>query len=639
MKFLKSYVLILLLLSVLGLSAQTPFGVNYQAVLRNSNGQVLSGQSATLRFSLTNSTGSSIYYQETHSVTTNNFGLVNAVVGKGTLVSGAYSNVPWKNGGVYLKVDIKVGTATTFTEFERQELHAVPYALFSADGLTVEWKGSLATAPSSPLKNYAYYNTVDKKSYFYDGDSWEILAQDGATGNDGISITWAGTFAAHPAPALNKAYYNSTDKISYVWDGDSWEILAKDGAQGPTGPVASGTLGQTLRHDGTTWVANGTIMVTDSSVNVLPKPGLDPEKPIFAVLNSKGQVVFAVYESAVRTYVGSGDTKGAKGGFAVGGLSTQSKGSVDLLTVSPDSVRVYIDNTQTAGIKKSKGGFAVGGKSTQSKGTVEYIRIMPDSTRIYIDDTAKGAKGGFAVGGISTQSKGVNDNYFKVTQDSTYFSNTILSTGDMLVAGTVTTNVGISNDTLVDIEGNKYATIKIGTQVWMKENLRTAKYANGTPIGIDTVMVYNNSIDLDTIAKYGRLYSDAAIQSAFSVCPDGWRVPNYVDWQTLFSFIGGMQWQTNSADIARKISETGTLGQGTGLWNYDFFQTNTTGFTARPGGQAMQSAGWMFYGMGERAVFWTFETANIVIIDGMMGTAELIEGSLPAGHSVRCIKN
>ena len=60
MKFLKSYVLILLLLSVLGLSAQTPFGVNYQAVLRNSNGQVLSGESVTLQFSLTNSTGSAV---------------------------------------------------------------------------------------------------------------------------------------------------------------------------------------------------------------------------------------------------------------------------------------------------------------------------------------------------------------------------------------------------------------------------------------------------------------------------------------------------------------------------------------------------------------------------------------------------
>lgn len=635
MKFLKSYVLILLLLSVLGLGAQTPFGVNYQAVLRNSNGQALSGQSATLQFSLTNSTGSAVYYQETHDVTTNTFGLVNAIVGKGTLVSGNYTSVPWKDGGVYLKVDIKVGTATTFTEFERQELHAVPYALFSADGLTVEWKGSLATAPSSPQKNFAYYNTVDKKSYFYDGDSWEILAQDGATGNDGISINWAGTFVSHPTPALNKAYYNYTDKISYIWDGDSWEILAKDGAQGPTGPVASGTLGQTLRHDGTTWVANGTIMVTDSSVNVVPKPGLDPEKPIFAVLNSKGQTVFAVYESAVRTYVGSGDVKGAKGGFAVGGLSTQSKGSVNLLTVSPDSTRIYIDNST----KGAKGGFAVGGLSTQSKGAVDYLRISQDSTRIYIDDSAKGAKGGFAIGGLSTQSKSNLNNYFKVTKDSSFFSNTILSTGDMLVAGNVTTNVGISNDTLVDIDGNKYATIKIGTQVWMKENLKTITYASGDAIGIDSVMVYNNSIDPDTIAKYGRLYSDGAIQSAFGVCPDGWRVPSYADWEILFSFIGGMQWQTNSADIARKIAETGTLGQGDGLWNYDFFQTNTTGFTARPGGQAMQSAGWMYYGMGERAVFWTFETSNIAVIDGMMGTAEIIESSIPAGHSVRCIKN
>lgn len=53
-------------------------------------------------------------------------------------------------------------------------------------GISILWKGSLATAPVTPEENWAYYDTTTKESYIYDGDSWEILAKDGATGDQGI---------------------------------------------------------------------------------------------------------------------------------------------------------------------------------------------------------------------------------------------------------------------------------------------------------------------------------------------------------------------------------------------------------------------------------------------------------------------
>jgi hypothetical protein len=58
----------------------------------------------------------------------------------------------------------------------------------------------------------------------------------GATGSDGVAIVWLGTFDSAPKAAdLNNAYYNATDKKSYIWDGDSWEIMVQDGAQGQQG--------------------------------------------------------------------------------------------------------------------------------------------------------------------------------------------------------------------------------------------------------------------------------------------------------------------------------------------------------------------------------------------------------------------
>ncbi len=52
-----------------------------------------------------------------------------------------------------------------------------------ADGVGISWLGDLASAPANPELNWAYYNTVDKKSYIYDGESWEVMAKDGEKGD------------------------------------------------------------------------------------------------------------------------------------------------------------------------------------------------------------------------------------------------------------------------------------------------------------------------------------------------------------------------------------------------------------------------------------------------------------------------
>jgi hypothetical protein len=145
--------------------------------------------------------------------------------------------------------------------------------------------------------------------------------------------------------------------------------------------------------------------------------GLD--EPIFEVINADGDTVFAVYPEGVRIVVSDGDAKGAKGGFAIGGISALGKGEVvDYLRVTPDSVRIYVD---TSASKGAKGGFAIGGISSLSKGPgEEYFRVTPDSVRVYIADSssAKGAKGGFAIGGITKSSKGGSPHYLNVSGQS-----------------------------------------------------------------------------------------------------------------------------------------------------------------------------------------------------------------------------
>ncbi|TAL63381.1 MAG: hypothetical protein EPN88_12385 [Bacteroidetes bacterium] len=79
---------------------------------------------------------------------------------------------------------------------------------------------------------------------------------------------------------------------------------------------------------------------------------------LFEVKNFNNQTVFAVYNDGVRAYVDKITTKGAKGGFAIGGFG---KGQ-DYLVVDPGNIKMYIDDQ---GLKGAKGGFAIGGFGTK----------------------------------------------------------------------------------------------------------------------------------------------------------------------------------------------------------------------------------------------------------------------------------
>lgn len=91
----KKLIVIFCLLINLLVFSQTPTGFSYQAVLRNSNGEVLSGQTGELRVALTSSNGTVTHYQEVHSISTNAQGIVNIVIGNGLKEIGVLTDVPW----------------------------------------------------------------------------------------------------------------------------------------------------------------------------------------------------------------------------------------------------------------------------------------------------------------------------------------------------------------------------------------------------------------------------------------------------------------------------------------------------------------------------------------------------------------
>lgn len=173
---------------------------------------------------------------------------------------------------------------------------------------------------------------------------------------------------------------------------------------------------------------------------------------------------------------------------------------------------------------------------------------------------------------------------------------------------------------VTDYDGNVYETVQLGPQCWMRENLKTRHFADGTEILIQT-QVANNFVTPSYWTSgdtnvYGRLYNlPAAVNCEYlpdslhvliqGVCPDGWHLPSLPEWQNLFSYVSGnpaYHCNGNPNKIAKALAFDG-------LWSYfnesctignELSSNNATGFSMKPAG-----LGNTVIPPGTEALFWT----------------------------------
>lgn len=153
--------------------------------------------------------------------------------------------------------------------------------------------------------------------------------------------------------------------------------------------------------------------------------------------------------------------------------------------------------------------------------------------------------------------------------------------------------------TVYDVEGNLYNIVTIGTQTWMKENLKTTKYNNGNDIGTTTTtsdlslvttpkFVWAFNDDEANVATYGRLYTFYAVTDARGVCPAGYHVPSVTDWATLHDYltVNNFGFTAGADDIAKALANTsGWPADPTpGNPGNDQASNNSSGFSALPSG-------------------------------------------------------
>lgn len=191
-------------------------------------------------------------------------------------------------------------------------------------------------------------------------------------------------------------------------------------------------------------------------------------------------------------------------------------------------------------------------------------------------------------------------------------SNNVHSSSSVKVVDPTKISLGSMTDAR---DGQKYKTVKIGTQTWMAQNLN-----------YETANSYCYNDTASNCAKYGRLYTWAAAKSA---CPTGWHLPSHTEWNTLFAAVGGQ-----SIAGSKFKSASGWYDNGNG--------TNDFSFSALPAGFRKDYGGYGYEGY--RANFWSSTEDNSyqayrMDLSYASDNAYLNNYYKGYGFSVRCLKD
>ena len=197
-----------------------------------------------------------------------------------------------------------------------------------------------------------------------------------------------------------------------------------------------------------------------------------------------------------------------------------------------------------------------------------------------------------------------------------------------------------------DIDGNTYKSVIIGEQEWMAENLRTAKYNDGTSIPNvtnDTVWtfdttaawcIYDNDSQYDSI--HGKLYNWYAVETG-KLCPTGWHVPTDAEWTVLKDYLTA-DGHIGSEGKALKA----TSGWGDGYEGVSGIGTDDYGWKGLPGGGRDSNGD--FYSIGGLGGWWSSSQRltnsawlrGLGYGDGIVARDSANKGD---GFSVRCLRD
>ena len=309
---------------------------------------------------------------------------------------------------------------------------------------------------------------------------------------------------------------------------------------------------------------------------------------------------------------------------------------LSVLSFEPSNIyRIYMKGREVAEICKE---YLTGDLNSTAITAYPIRNGMPDLTRgtvLQLLETTENINGG-------TINWNLEENTFTYEEGSLPIIRQIYfdETGTLQIkSSTPPASINVVAYTLRDMrdvtEIINYPIVKVGTQYWMRENLRATSYANGTYIEpqekLDGTAGYFNTGDI-------YFYNGEALEAG-EISPEGWQLPTAKDWQTLNKYVNkdasllkGGEWRILSSDPNSEIGNP---------------VSNLTMFSILPLGQWSHSGGHV--NLNQAAGFWTwdYETDSIaketIFFSGQSDEMQIASTQASGQNfskalSVRCLK-
>ena len=546
--------------------AQAPQKFSYQAVVRDASNNLIANQPVGVQISiLQGSAAGEAVYVETQNATTNANGLMTLEIGGGTMLSSDFATIDWGDGPYFLKTETDPNGGTNYTIEGTQQLLSVPYALYAGSAAN-SFSGSyndltdLPQIPDIPEDLSAFNNDV---GYI----TMDSVPTDISVFNNNVGYITMDSVPAMVSAFENDAHYitdlqlqqilNTIAEMQNEIDSMNQVIEALNSQVSQLIPTLATVVTHSVESIATTSAVTGGNVTSNGHDEIIARGVCwsTNNPPTIADSHTTDGLGLGEYTSTVSGLVPN--TTYYLCAYVTNVVGT-AYGEVMTFTTPCNSVTISISGTTSIGAGQSTT-LAASGANTylwSTEETTASITTTPAETTTY---TVIGTN---QYGCTGTASVTV----------------TVIPQGGQPCPGMAT---------ITDYDNNIYNTVQIGNQCWMKENLRTTSYSDGTPIeqGTDTSRTtaywYYPSGNSDNMSTLGLLYNWAAVMrgSASSsenpsgvqdVCPTGWHVPSDAEWTELTDYVSS---QSEYACNGTSIYIAKALASTTG-WNS--FSSNCT---------------------------------------------------------------
>jgi len=667
MKKLITILTILLISQVI--HAQAPQATSYQAVIRNSSGNVLSNQLVKVRFSIRDSAANgTVVYQETQTPTTNTQGLINLFAGQGTAVIGTFASLNWGSKSKFLQTEIDIAGGSNFTDMGTMQLMSVPYALY-------------ANTSSNGMPS----GTTAGEMLYWNGTSWVKINQ----GANGQNLTFCnGVPQWGPCLILPTVLTGSiTAKTAItataggnIMDSGSARITARGVCFSTT---INPTIANTKTASGTNVIGAFTVSLTGLSAlttyhyRAYATTSVGTSYGADSVFTTNAATIPTLTTTAASAITGTTATSGGNI-TSDNGATITARGICWSTTANPtiSLTTKTVDGTGTGAFTSSITGLAantlyyvrayatnIAGTAYGTQVTFTTLRLPAVTTGAVSNITSATATASGNVTDSGSRAITARGVCYATTPSPTIINGTVVANGTNAIGAYVVSLTGLLTNTRYYVRafvtttiGTSYGVdtlfttasavanlprVTIGTQVWSSKNLDVANYRNGDPIPQVTdptqwansapgAWCWFNNDSATYAATYGRLYNWYAVNDPRGLAPQGWHVPSDSEWTLLETYLGG----SSVAGGAMK-SITGWNAPNTGA-------TNASGFSGLPAGYRNPDGS--YDGVGIYGDWWGSTEVNTTgawFRDLSYSRSDInkVEGTKRFGYSVRCIRD